>query len=101
MSLQYEPSSEPLHISDLGDFVLVVSGELERRSIPLSDGKGNSNSHGARPVHLIITMIKWIRTSILSITTLCQIGGGASGFRVYGWRTRKGEACPWYIRKAF
>jgi len=25
-------------------------------------GKGNSNSHGARPVHLIITMIKWIRT---------------------------------------
>jgi len=24
--------------------------------------KGNSNSHGARPVHLIISMIKWIRT---------------------------------------
>ena len=30
-------------------------------------GKGNSNSHGARPVHLIIMMIKWIRTSRLSI----------------------------------
>jgi len=30
-------------------------------------GKGNSNSHGARPVHLIITMTKWIRTSRLSI----------------------------------
>jgi len=30
-------------------------------------GKGNSNSHGARPVHLIITRIKWIRTSGLSI----------------------------------
>ena len=30
-------------------------------------GKGNSNSHGARPVHLISTMIKWIRTSRLSI----------------------------------
>ena len=29
--------------------------------------KGNSNSHGARPVHLIITMIKWIRTSRFSI----------------------------------
>ena len=29
-------------------------------------GKGNSNSHGARPVHLIITMIRWIRTSRLS-----------------------------------
>ena len=30
-------------------------------------GKVNSNSHGARPVHLIIMMIKWIRTSRLSI----------------------------------
>ena len=30
-------------------------------------GKGNSNSPGARPVHLIITMITWIRTSRLSI----------------------------------
>ena len=29
-------------------------------------GRGNSNSHGARPVHLIITMIRWIRTSRLS-----------------------------------
>jgi len=30
-------------------------------------GKGNSNSHGARPVHAIIAMIKWIPTSRLSI----------------------------------
>ena len=30
-------------------------------------GKGNSKSHGARPVCLIITMMKWIRTSRLSI----------------------------------
>jgi hypothetical protein len=30
-------------------------------------GKGNSNSLRARPVHLIITMIKWTRTSRLSI----------------------------------
>ena len=29
--------------------------------------KGNSNSHGTRPVHQIITMITWIRTSRLSI----------------------------------
>jgi hypothetical protein len=29
-------------------------------------GKGNSKSHGARPVHLIITMIKWILTSKFS-----------------------------------
>ena len=30
-------------------------------------GQGNSSSHGARPIHLIITMIQWIRTSRLSI----------------------------------
>jgi len=36
-------------------------------------GKGNSNSHGARPVHLIITMIKWIRTSRVSIKNGCDI----------------------------
>ena len=36
-------------------------------------GKGNSNSHGARPVHLIITMIKWIRTSRLSIKNSLQV----------------------------
>ena len=30
-------------------------------------GKGNSNSHGARPVHLIMMMMKWIQTSRLSI----------------------------------
>ena len=29
-------------------------------------GKGKSNSHGARPVHVIITMMEWIRTSRLS-----------------------------------
>ena len=30
-------------------------------------GKGNPKTHGARPVHPIITIIKWIRTSRLSI----------------------------------
>ena len=30
-------------------------------------GKGDSNCHGARPVHRIITMIHWIRTRRLSI----------------------------------
>jgi len=37
-------------------------------------GKGNSNSHGARPVHLIITMIKWIQTSRLSIKNSLSTG---------------------------
>jgi len=30
-------------------------------------GEGNSSSHRARPVHLIISVIKWNRTSRLSI----------------------------------
>ena len=30
-------------------------------------GEGNSHSHGAKTVHQIISMIKWIRTSRLSI----------------------------------
>ena len=46
-------------------------------------GKGNSNSHGARPVHLIFTMIKWIRTSRLSIKN-SLVWAQALGFRVYG-----------------
>ena len=33
-------------------------------------GKGNSNAHGARPVHQIIWMVKWIRTSRMAIRTL-------------------------------
>ena len=31
-------------------------------------GKENSNFHGARPVHQIISMIKWIETSRFSIS---------------------------------
>jgi len=41
--------------------------QVPRRVDVRLPGKGNLNSHGARPVHLIITMIKWIRTSRLSI----------------------------------
>jgi len=41
-------------------------------------GKGNPNSHGARQVHLIITMIKWIRTSRLSIKNSLSVGGGTT-----------------------
>ena len=42
-------------------------GTITRKVDVRLPGKGNSNSHGARPVHLIITMIKWIRTTRLSI----------------------------------
>ena len=45
----------------------IVHGLLPTRKVDVRlPGKGNSNSHGARPVHLIITMMKWIRTSRLS-----------------------------------
>ena len=36
-------------------------------------GKGNSDSHGARPVHKITSIMKWIRTSRLS-TNYSRIG---------------------------
>ena len=50
-----------------------ATGVVAARTVPGKvdvrlPGKGNSNTHGARPVHLIISMIKWIRTSRLSIT---------------------------------
>ena len=41
----------------------VLTGKVDI-SLP---GKGNSNCHGARPVHQIISMIEWIWTSRLSI----------------------------------
>ena len=44
------------------ELLAYLRGEVDIR-LP---GKGNSNSHGARPVHLIITTIQWIRTSRLS-----------------------------------
>ena len=41
-------------------------------------GKENSNTHGAGPVHLTITMIKWIQTSKSSIkNSLPQAYGSA------------------------
>ena len=41
---------------------------------------GDSNYHGARPVHLIITMIQWIRTSRLSIKNSLSLWQGHSSF---------------------
>ena len=42
-------------------------------------GKGNLKSHGARPVYQIITMIKWIRSSRLSIKKSLSDGGTDGG----------------------
>jgi len=53
-----------------------VDLERERLSGQLLGGPANtppSHSHGERPVHLIVTTIKWIRTSRLSIkNSLCM-----------------------------
>jgi len=48
-------------------FRQAVDRLLRRKIDERPPGKGNSTSHEARPDHLIITMIKWIRTSRLSI----------------------------------
>ena len=45
---------------------------------------GNSNCNGARPVHLIITMMKWIRTSRLSINKSLSLSLRAGGsYRIH------------------
>jgi len=50
-------------------------------------GKGNSKSHDARPVHLVITMIKWIQTSRLSIKNSLSDKGPR-------WVWRDGASAP-------
>ena len=54
-------------------------------------GKENSNSHGATPVRQIISLMKWIRTSMLSINnslSACEERKvvPAIGFEVWGLR---------------
>ena len=41
--------------------------------------KGNSNYHRARPVHQIISMITWIRTSTFSIKNSLSLQAGPDG----------------------
>ena len=50
-------------------------------------GKGNSNPHGARPVHLIIAMIQWIRTSRFVNKEVSRSAPGL-GFPVWGLESR-------------
>ena len=42
-------------------------------------GKRNSDSHGTRPVHQIISTIKWIRTRRLSIKNALSVLAGFTG----------------------
>jgi len=54
----------------------------------------NSNPHGARPVHLIITMIKWIRTNRLSIKNSSLSGWCLRvGMRGRRWRSNPSGKC--------
>ena len=62
-----------------GGLRLGVSGPGGSRKVDVKiPGKGNSTSHGARPVHLIITMIEWIRTSRLPANDSCSRAAGIS-----------------------
>ena len=45
----------------------MAAGALEHSAERRESAGPLRNAHGARPVHLIITMIKWIRTSRLAI----------------------------------
>ena len=76
MSLKYEPASEPFRVpgSETWGVELRGTGEatlhldiLPRQVDARQPGKGKANSYGARPVHLIVTMMKWTRTSRMSI----------------------------------
>jgi hypothetical protein len=49
--------------------VVLAGYELPRKVDIRLPGKGSSNLHGARPVHQIISMIRWIQTSRLSVKT--------------------------------
>ena len=71
-AIWYAAGGSELRVQGSG-FEFRVSGSgLRRRVSPKKKidarlpGKGHSKSQGARPVHMIITMIKWTRTSKLS-----------------------------------
>ena len=88
-----------------GDLVHLVP--LKRKVDVRLPGKGNSNSHGARPVHLIITMIKWIRTSRLSIPCCrparargrwaCPASSGTRASGTWASRTSASRTCHTHV----
>ena len=64
------------HAAQRGLLIVVYVGS--RKVDVWLPGKGNPNSRGARPVHLTITIIEWIRTSRLSVKNfLSLLGKGA------------------------
>ena len=72
----HEHASTPSHFTFLVEHVAEHHIEMLTRKVYVRlPGKGNSNSHGARPVHLIISMIKLIRTNMLSIKDSLSLAG--------------------------
>ena len=68
------------HAAAASEYPVAEFGNQERKVDTRLPGKGNSNSHGAKLVHHIISMIKWIWTSRLSIKKSFR----DSGFGVLG-----------------
>jgi hypothetical protein len=69
---------------------ITCSGKVDVR-LP---GKMHSNAHGARPVHRIIAMIKWIRIRRLSIKnslSLCELTITCPKNRLASFETQDGE----------
>jgi len=63
----FQESARKLLHTRIGGFGVRSSKEKDLVLDQVVPGKGNSNTHGKRPVHLIITIEKWLRTSRLSI----------------------------------
>ena len=59
-------SPDQTDVIHLGLLVIVNKTKCRKKDVRLP-GKGNSSSHRARPVHFIITLMKWIQTTRLPI----------------------------------
>ena len=62
---QPAPAPHLAHPEGCAALLIDIYSAVKQVDVKLS-AKWNSNSDGARPVHLIITMIEWFRTSGLS-----------------------------------
>ena len=76
-------------LGGFADFAQLQVRSLDARKVDIRlPGKGNSNSYGARPFRLIITMIKWIQTSRLPRKNFLSLGvqgaGGVAKCRMPG-----------------
>ena len=64
---EMEPSTESwLLRAPASELTLAPHHKMPRKVDVKLPGKGNSNSHGARPVHQIVSLMMWIWTSRLS-----------------------------------